>query len=250
MLFDLTHCLYIVISLIMTVLLLVWWSHFKKQYWKDFVLKICGFSTFALHISWVYVNYFQTKVINVPDNVIFPIFFCNLMMYLLMVVAFIGNKKSKLFTWLATVVAYGGFFGAAISLFYPDYYVMNPTLADWGVLKSMLSHSTMLIGCLYLFVGGYVKIGVHNFLSLLSGMLCCLFIGLFNTYVLKLYDGMYLTRPAIDGIPLFSGYFIGGCILFLSLLFMIIYEQIAYPKGLRWYNKIQIMIKDKQKRVA
>jgi hypothetical protein len=236
MLFDLTHCLYILISLALTIGILIGCHCIKEQPWKDFVLKVSGFATFALHVSWVYVHYFETREINVPDNVIFPLFFCNLMMYLLLLVAYWPNKQSKFFKYMAILVAYGGFFGAMISLFYPDYYVSNPTLADWGVLKSMLSHSTMLVGSLWLFVGGYVKVRVSNFIPLLGGMAAVLLLGLTNTYGLKLYDGMYLTHSAIDDVPLFTGYFIGGCILALSLLFMIVYEQMAYPKEERWYS--------------
>src|SRR5690606_33311645 len=105
-----------------------------------------------LHISIMWVTYLKNdgNYGYAFDNILFPIYFCNLTMYCLMICSFL-NPTTKGFKIFATFTAWGGIFGSLISLFYPDYYLNTPTLKDWGVLKSMLSHSTMLVGCLYLF---------------------------------------------------------------------------------------------------
>ena len=64
--------------------------------------------------------------------------------------------------------------GASASLFpraQPDFW-------DWGIFKSFISHSVMMIGSLYLFVGGYVKIRVFNLIPYSAGLIFTLFVGL------------------------------------------------------------------------
>ncbi|MEG1923003.1 MAG: YwaF family protein [Clostridia bacterium] len=235
MLFDVTHCLYIVISLAITVGILILCTKIKKQKYKDMVLLISGVLTFGLHISYMWWEFFTNKgSASAPDNILFPIYFCNLCMYMLMFVSCI-NKESKFFKWTAIFTAYGGTFGALISLFYPDYYLQIPDLANWGVLKSMLSHSAMLIGCLYLFTGGYVKIKITNIIPYATGLLCCGVIGFFENYLFAATgvsprNAMYLQKPPIEDLPILNCYTIALLMLIIIFIFALIYEKIKYKK--------------------
>lgn len=171
--YSLEHILYIVISLIVIGLILFGAHFLKKQNHKNIFLLFWAFLCFFFHISTMYTTLFNNGGIgNSYDNQLFPIFFCNYMMYLLLAVALWWNKESKFFKCMATFVAYGGTLGALITLF-----VTPPGFGDWGTLQSAFSHSCMLVGSLWLFVGGYVKINVYNLVPYTLGMLSCGIVG-------------------------------------------------------------------------
>ncbi|HIY96515.1 MAG TPA: YwaF family protein [Candidatus Borkfalkia excrementigallinarum] len=157
------------------------------------------------------------------------------------------NKESAGFRWFATFTAYGGTIGALISLFYPDFYLAQPDFWDWGIFKSFLSHSTMMIGCLYLFVGGYVKIRVFNLIPFAAGLLGTWIVGmaingLFAACGLEPPNAMFLQYSPIAEIPFFNGYGIALLMICLIFLFTAVWEFFACPKGGRWYNRFRAVL--------
>lgn len=241
MLFDLTHTLYIVVSLLATAGLLILFSRFRSPSAKSRVLKITGIVTLTLHVSSIWVEFLIRGKAEAYSNILFPIFFCNFLMYCLLICGSVRNKESVGFRWLATFTAYGGTIGALISLFYPDFYLSQPDFWDWGILKSFLSHSTMMLGCLYLFTGGFVKIRVFNLIPYAAGLLAAgldgfLINGLFAVCGLESPNAMFLQKSALDGIPFFNGYGIALLMVILIFLFTAVWEIFACPKGARWYD--------------
>lgn len=206
-LFDGPHIAYIVSSLGTTFFVLYMAMRFiKQQKFKDMFLKLWAWGTFFLHISPLWINFLKGDAPVAADNMLFPIYFCNLSMYLLLMVAIWGDKKTKAFSYLATITAYAGIFGALISLFYPEYYLHGASIFEWGVFKSMLSHSTMLTGCFYLFLGGYVKVELKNLLVYGVGLLGFGVIGIlvnitFSLAGLNAPNAMYLQHPPLAEAP-------------------------------------------------
>lgn len=209
-LFDVPHTAYIAGSLGLSALFLYLAVRFiKKQKYKDMFLKLWAWATFFLHISPLWINFLKGDAPVAADNMLFPIYFCNCSMYLLVIVAIWGDKKTKTFSYLATVTAYAGIFGALISLFYPEYYLNGSSIFEWGVLKSMLSHSTMLIGCFYLFLGGYAKVELKNVLVYGVGLLGFGFVGVVVNSIFALAglnppNAMYLQHPPLTEVPFLS----------------------------------------------
>lgn len=216
-LFDGFHILYIVVSLLLTGgILFLASKYLKKQSHKDAFLQFLGLITFFLHISPLWIDFLKGQQAVVADNMLFPIFFCNLTMFLLMIASFITNKKTKGFHHFAIVTSYAGIYGALISLFYPQYYLGAASMS-WGIIKSMLSHSTMLVGCAYLITGGYVKVERKNTIVYSIGLLFFGLIGILVNATFKaagLYDpitkypnAMFLLRPPIDDVK-FLNFFV------------------------------------------
>ena len=79
------HILYIVCSLVVIGLILFGAHYIKKQKYKDLFLLFFAFACFFLHVSTMYTTFFTngTGIGNAYDNQLFPIYFCNYMMYLL-----------------------------------------------------------------------------------------------------------------------------------------------------------------------
>lgn len=213
-LFDLSHNLYIIFSLTFTFFaLFLGKKYLKKDYQKERYLKFWALATFFLHISLMWVEFLKYGVAYAYDNVLFPIYFCNLAMYILMIAAFISNKKSKVFQYFAVVVSYSGILGALISLFYPEYYLGAESMLEWAVMKSMLSHSAMLIGASYLIVGGFIKIEHKNTLIYGIGILAFGVVGLivnltFHLAGLPAPNAMFLQKPPIEEAPFLNVYVI------------------------------------------
>ncbi len=231
-LFDSTHVTYMIVSLTVTVFLLWGAKRFlKTDRAKDRFLKTFAFLTFFLHISVLWVDFLKNGNASVPDNILFPKYFCNFCMYMLMLVSLIGDKKSKTFQAIAVFTAYGGFFGAMISLFYPDYYLGAPSMWEWGVLKSMLSHSTMLVGCVWLLLGGYVTVRRTNAILYAGGLLASgavglIVNGLFKANGLSDPNAMYLHYPPLAEAPFLNCYTISVLMVLLIFAFGMALEKI------------------------
>lgn len=214
-LFDRTHILYIVVSLSISIALLFYAKRScRSELAKDRFLKVFALLTFFLHISVMWYDFLRQGSASTPDNVLFPIYFCNLSMYMLMVSAFWSNKKSRAFRVVAIMTGYGGFFGAMISLMYPSYYLGAQSIFLWPVFKSMLSHSTMLIGSIWLLLTGYVPIRVTNAFVYFVGLLVYALIGVSVNYLFVVNglsdpNAMYLSHPPLSEAPFLNAYVIG-----------------------------------------
>ncbi len=236
-LFDLPHLLYIVISLGITVLLLVYAKKtLVRQRSKDRFLKTFGLLTFFLHVSVLWVDFIKNGTASVPDNVLFPIYFCNLSMYMLLLTAFVEDKESKFYRFVSVMTAYGGFFGAMISLMYPTYYLGSASMFEWGVFKSMTSHSAMLIGSLWLFVGGYVPFRKSNTAVYFAGLILYGAIGLVVNGIFAaagLHDpnAMYLSAPPLSEAPFLSCWTISGLMLLVIHGFTLVWQRVAAIQG-------------------
>lgn len=232
-LFDLPHLLYIAVSLSVTgVLLVLAKKALDTPKRKDRFLQTFGALTFFLHISILWVDFLRDGSASVPDNILFPKYFCNFCMYMLMIVAFWGNKRSRTFQAVAIFTAYGGFFGAMISLIYPEYYLGAASIWEWAVFKSMLSHSTMLLGCIWILLGGYVPVRRTNALVFLGGLgaagiLGLLLNGLFALFGLPAPNAMYLQHPPLEEVPFFSCWTIAALMVLVVWGFTALYEHLA-----------------------
>ncbi len=231
------HILYIVLSLLVVSLILFGAHYIKSQKYKNLFLFFWAFACFMFHISTMYYTFFTngTGIGNAYDNQLFPIYFCNYMMYLLLIASLWPNKESRFFKIFATFTAYGGVFGALITLF-----VTPPGVSNWFNFQSALSHSCMLVGCLWLFVGGYVKISVYNIVPYSLGLLSCGVVG--GVVELIFYLGgrpspnaMYLVHGPNE-LPEFQWWMFALCMLLLIFIFTMIWEFFKRKKEDRWYK--------------
>lgn len=113
-------------SSIVTVGLLLLFSRVRSPNGKALILKSAGIATVVIHVSSVWVEFLILGHAEAYANILFPIFFCNLAMYMLLISGLIRNKEGFAFRWISTFAAYAGTIGALISLFYPDYYLAQP----------------------------------------------------------------------------------------------------------------------------
>ena len=208
---DLVHILYIVISSVITIFLLALCKRFADaQECRDKILKASAIVTVILHYSIVYVEYFTNGgVAEIDNNMILAVYPCNVVMWLLLIVSLMKNKKTRFFRVLEEMTFYIGLAGGVIGIVFNENYMSNPTLLDWEVTKGLLSHSTMLFGCIYLLVGNYITIGVKNVVSLFFGLLLLIadgvvVISLFKMFNMDPPNSMYLLENPFPNVPWFN----------------------------------------------
>lgn len=250
MLFDLPHILYMVISALITGATLFLAARFlKAEKHKDFVLKLSAVLTVILHFSNIYVHYFTSGNLTIENVHILPIYPCNVAMWALVITAFVKNKSSTAFRILAEATFYIGVTGGVVGIAVNANYSNTPNLADWDILKGLLSHSTMLWGCIYLLCGKYITIRVRNVLSVTIGLLALLVDGLFINALFAACglpdpNSMYLSQAPYPALPFLNTGTIGVAGVLIAFAITALHEQIALPKEERWYAKLRKRIQN------
>lgn len=211
--FNTQHILYMVISAIVTVVLLMLFPRYAKtQRQKDGILKFFAIITVVIHLSDAWVDFFTTGGQAYITSVhILPIYPCNVVMWMLLAAALLRNKDSIPFRLLCDFCVYIGIICGVVGIVFNANFNNTPTLADYDILKGMLSHSTMLIGCLYLIVGGYLQVRLFNVVSVTAGLstfvLCGLVVDwLYEHFGMEPPDGMFLrSNPYFSFSPIVPG---------------------------------------------
>lgn len=254
--FGLVHNLYMGISLFITIILLVVFAKFiKDNNYKNTILKAIAIIVVAIHFSPLWINYLKYGYAEVASPMLFPIYPCNVIMWLLLIVASFNFNKNKDKVWykiLSEFVAIAGVICGCIGIILNENFISNPTLTDYEILSGMLSHSFMVLGCLYLFVSGFVKIRVFNVVSCFCGLILFLIDGgIINLiyYLAKLdpCNSMYMLEVPFDNFPWLTPYLMGIFGLAIIFIVAVIVEQLVYKKEDRWYNKLKVRVKGENK---
>lgn len=240
--FNTQHILYMLISGILTAALLVAARYFvKDEKHKNFILKFFAIFTVVIHYSNLWVDYFVSGGnATIENNHILPIYPCNVVMWMLLIAALMKNKSSLMFRLLGEFCFYGGTVCGIVGIVLNVNFGNNPTLADYDILKGLLSHSTMLFGCLYMLVGKYITIRVFNVISVTFGLgsfvLCGTFVNrLYTHFGMTPPDGMFLrSNPYMNVSPI-----VLGCWVILFLFFGLALYEMRLPKEERWYHKLR-----------
>lgn len=235
---------YLITIALCSIILYICHKKIKKEYTKELVLKIITLSTVFLHYSDVWVSYLTTGDPDFGKSHMFAIYPCHIMMWISLIFAFLAKKDSKLGHILADFMFYIGFFCGTIGIVVNDSYLATPDLGDYEVLKGLLSHSTLLLGCLYVFVMKYVKVNAfRNLCSAVVGFLAFIVDGVFIINLFKLFDveevnAMYLLEPPFENLPFINTATIGiaGVIAVFGLATLL--EYFFLPKEQRWINRL------------
>lgn len=217
---------------------------------KDNILKCTAVITVVLHYSSLWVDYLSGNKVVVENTMLFPIYPCNICMWLLLITAFLKNKDTFIYRSLTEFLAIAGTICGLIGLFANEIFISNPNFYDYGSLKGLLSHTTMIFGTLFILTQGYVRINALNVtISTTLGLLLFIIIGtiintLFKACGLPEVNAMYLLHFPIDkpGVNSITLGLVGLIILFICLN---IYEVIFLNPTERWYYNFN---KNKEKR--
>lgn len=214
----------------------------KTENVKNKILKFFAILTVAIHYSNLWVDYFASGgTATIENNQILPVYPCNVVMWMLLIAALLRDKKSLVFQMLGEFCFYGGSICGIVGIVLNVNFGNNPTLADYGILKGLLSHSTMLFGCLYMMVGGFIRVRVFNAVSVAAGLgtfvLCGMAVNrLYEHFGMTPPDGMFLkSNPYTSVSPIVLG------IVVVMLMFIgLSIRELRLPKEERWYHKLKL----------
>lgn len=247
--FNLQHILYMIVSGVLSALLLVLAARYAKtEEAKNAVLKFFAVITVVIHYSNLWVDYFVTGgEATIENNHILPVYPCNVVMWMLLAAALLKDKKRLLFQLLGEFCFYGGIVCGIVGIVLNKNFGNTPTLADYDILKGMVSHSTMLLGCIYMLTGGFIRLRMFNTVSVTAGLgtfvVCGLFVNwLYETNGMESPDGMFLqSNPYMEVSPIVLG------LLVVVLMFGIFaLLELRLPKEARWYAKLNRRKKDEK----
>lgn len=238
LIYSFTVLILIIISLILIK------KYVKEEKTKDNILKIFALITVILHYSSLWVDYFTTGEAKVDSNMLLPIYPCNICMWMLLIVAFMKNKKGTVYKILSEFLALGGTVCGLIGLFFNEIFLSNPDFLDYDSLKGLLSHTTMIFGTMFLVSEGFAKIRTISMtLSNAIGLLIFALIGaivntLFYIFNLDPVNAMYMLEFPFD-IPGASFITLGIVGVISAFIITSIYELIFLTPSDRWYNNLK-----------
>lgn len=251
---DNTHILYILISALIGALLLAGLALLRRPRLNRAVLLLTALITVALHYSPLWVDYLTEGTATVGREMLFLIYPCHICMWLLVISALLPERRGVLCRLVRDFTFWGGVVCGTVGLLLNENYDKVPSLADYGVLKGLLSHSTMIFGCILLLVAGYVRIRVGWGCAAVGAGLTLFFVDgllvnwLFDRFGLPSPNAMYLKELPFPSLPWINTVTIGIAAMLTVLLTSAVYEQIALPRKERWYRRLIGAYQDIKKR--
>jgi hypothetical protein len=216
----------------------------RKESTKDIVLKFVSILVVIIHYSSLYVDFFNNNGdATIESNMILPVYPCNIIMWLLVIVSFIKNRDSNLYKTLAEFTFLGGTVCGMIGVLFNINFLNNPDLGNYDIFKGLISHSVMIFGTIFLFVFNYVKLEVvRTTKSIFWGLVIFVTCGFMINVLFKIFDipsvnAMFMLEPPLPQLPFFNFFTIGLLGLILSFIGLNIYESFTLPKEQRWISK-------------
>ena len=238
--------LYNLITLtIVTLLLILCKKVIRKESTKDIVLKSVSVAVVAIHYSSLYVDYFTNGgEAMIENNMILPVYPCNIVMWLLLIVAFMKNKNSSLYRTLSEFTFIGGTFCGLIGVLFNINFLNNPDIFNYDIFKGLISHTVMIFGTVYLCVKGNMNIEVSRTTkSIFWGLVIFAVDGfiinaLFEIFKIPSVNAMFMIEPPLPALPFFNFFTMGVLGVLLVFVGLNIYESIVLPKQDRWLTKV------------
>ena len=238
--------LYYVLTIILCVLgLIACKKYIKTDRVKHLVFKIVAIVTVILHYSILWVEYLQNGKVEVPNSLLFPIYPCHIVMWIALITALWKNKNSNVFQFLVIFMFFIGTICSSIGIVFNENYLSSPSDVDYEVVKGLLSHSTLLFCCLYVFVMGYLKVNfINNIIGVIMGLLLLLVQGtiintLFKICGIDSVNAMYLQEPPFESLPFINTLTIGVLGVIVSFVWVLILEYFFVPKEQRFFIKLK-----------
>ena len=224
----------------------------KSELSKYLALLIIPIATILCHYSPIIYHHFSDgnafEYVKGSPNLFLPIYPCNVVMWLCLVFGIVKNKNTKFGKFLIDYLFWFGIISSLIGMFANVDFIKNPTLANYDITESIVSHAILLLNSLALAVFGLVKVKLErNLLNIFISIIMMLFIGLYCNFLFEAihsYDyayrvnSMFLIHSPFDGVEFLKYPFIASIAIAIYFLIFVICEFIAYRKGNRWYNRI------------
>ena len=206
---------------------------------------IFHYSSFLYHLI---VKGGAYEYLSENPNLVLPIYPCNVVMWCCLIYGLLKNKESRFARLLSDYIFWFGIVSTLVGMFANVDFIMNPTLADFEVTKSIVAHATLLFNVLLFPIFGRLRPSFYrNMLNMTIAVLAMYLIGLYCNLIFRIlvsadaaYDvnSMFIIHSPFEGAPFLRYPIIATAALFIYLIIFTVCDIVATPRGERWFNRV------------
>ena len=225
------------------------WARSERA--KRAVLLIAPLVTILFHYSsFLYHTFFTgggIAYLHDTPNLILPIYPCNVVMWCALFYGIAQKKDGRLGLLLSDYIFWFGIFSTLVGMFANVDFIVNPTLRDFEVTKSIVAHATLLFNVLLIPVLGLLRPDFRrNMCNMIISVLAMYVIGQYCNLIFealvsaeKAYDvnSMFLIHSPFDGVPFLRYPLIASIALVLYFILFTVCDLIRLPRGERWFDR-------------
>lgn len=232
----------------------------KSEGAKRVLFIVAPLVTIVFHYStFLYYSVFTgagIEYLRETPNLLLPIYPCNVVMWCALIYGLMPKKESRFAVLLSDYIFWFGIASTLVGMFANVDFIMNPTLSDYEVTKSIIAHATLLFNVLLIPVFGLLR---TDFFRNMRNMVICVLgmyvIGLYCNLIFralvseeKAYDenSMFIIHSPFEGVPFLRYPIIALMGLAIYLIIFTICDIIKNPCGSRWYNRVLSTLKKTQ----
>ena len=249
----------LILLAIITVLLFAVKKTVRSEKAQGILLFVSAIVTILFHYSTLI---FRTvtgadalSYLSETPNLILPIYPCNVVMWSALILAFVWKKDTGFSRFIADYVFWFGIFSTLVGMFANVDFIMNPTLLDYEITKSIVAHATLLFNVLLLPLFGMIRLDfLRNMKNMLLSVLEMYVIGLYCNLIFKAlvsyekaYDvnSMFIIHSPFDGVGFLRYPVIAAIGLFLYFILFTVCDLVKNKKGERWFDNLLSKIRRK-----
>ena len=179
-------------------------------------------------------------------NLILPIYPCNVVMWCALIYGFAEKKKNRFSIFLSDYIFWFGIASTLVGMFANVDFIMNPTLADFEVTKSIIAHATLLFNVLLIPVFGRLRPNFkRNICNMTVAVVVMYVIGIYCNLIFRVLvseeaaynvNSMFIIHSPFEAIPFLRYPIIAAVALLIYLIIFTVCDIIKNPKGNRWFN--------------
>ena len=241
----------LVLLVLIAALLFLVKTTVKTEGARSLLLLIAPIVTILFHYSTFIFHAFSggaaLEYLASNPNLILPIYPCNVVMWSCLVLTFIKSDDSKLKQLLIDYVFWFGIFSTMVGMFANVDFLMNPTFADYEIVKSIVAHATLLFNVLLFPLFGKIRFDfLRNMKNMILSVLGMYVIGLYCNLVFKALvseerayevNSMFIIHSPFEGLEFLKYPIIAIVGLLLYFILFTVCDVLKHKKGERIFDK-------------
>ncbi len=227
---------------------------------KRALLLIAPLVTILFHYSMLFYHLFVTgdaaHYLRGTPNLILPIYPCNVVMWCALLYGLLKKKESRIAFFLSDYIFWFGIASTLVGMFANVDFILNPTLADFEVTKSIVAHATLLFNVLLIPVLGYLRPSFfRNMLNMILSVIVMYVVGLYCNLVFEVlvsaeaaYDinSMFIIHSPFEGVSFLRYPIIAAAALVLYFIIFTVCDVVTTPRGERWFDRALAALRKKR----
>lgn len=241
----------VILILVIAVLLALAKRWALSERAKRMLLLISPIVTVLFHYSsFLYHSVFTgagIEYLKETPNLLLPIYPCNVVMWCALIYGLMPEKRSRAALLLSDYIFWFGIASTLVGMFANVDFIVNPTLADYEVTKSIVAHATLLFNVMLIPTFGYLRPDFfRNMRNMIISVIGMYVIGLYCNLIFsalvspeKAYDvnSMFIIHSPFEGVPFLRYPIIAAAALVIYLVIFTVCDIVTAPHGKRWYNR-------------